>query len=596
MPPQGSPRPPRDATDAALQVISTGIAGVSNAGEHHTAIVKSPATNDWLTFSYDPERTGWDRAEKIISKATVPSLHRLWKLQTDTVPEPVNKYSTMTEPVVVNNVATIQGSKNLVFVAGRDNGVYAIDADAGTLMWKRKFPNTMPPPVAATGNCPNNLNATPVADTEKNILYFLANDGMLRGVNFADGEERFPATSIVPPYSRNFSLNLVDGRIATSTTRGCANAISQVVTIDVNDSKHTISRFFTSPGKGSGVWGRGGIVASPFGWLAQTADGAYDPASGRWGNSLLSFSSEGILTDSFTPPNQADINARDLDFGSSSPVVFPFDDRTLVATAGKEGVIYLLDAKNLGGADHKTALYTSRRFSNDAKVFGYNGMWSVITTYLDSRGRRWLFAPFYGPPAKATESLFKKSHGPTVNGQLMAFTVEGTGAHPTLKPQWISGDLDLPGVAVVVNDVVLILADGDRAATLVPQSTRTPRPVTSQPNASPKLPLAEVNPNEPGFERDADWRASQLRPFDEGGQESGKRYDGGRETTHAVLYALDPETGDEIYSSGDAIDSWNHYGELAVSNGNVYISTWDGSIFAFGVGNSSPKPTSNSAK
>ena len=33
-------------------------------------------------------------------------------------------------------------------------------------------------------------------------------------------------------------------------------------------------------------------------------------------------------------------------------------------------------------------------------------------------------------------------------------------------------------------------------------------------------------------------RALQLRPFNEGGQEPGHRYTGGRETTHAILYAI----------------------------------------------------------
>src|SRR6266850_6484085 len=62
----------------------------------------------------------------------------------------------------------------------------------------------------------------------------------------------------------------------------------------------------------------------------------------------------------------------------------------------------------------------------------------------------------------------KKTHGTTVNGVLMAFTVEGPADKPTLQPQWMSGDLDLPGVAVVANGVVLILANGDRGATLIP--------------------------------------------------------------------------------------------------------------------------------
>src|SRR5262249_37330230 len=141
--------------------------------------------------------------------------------------------------------------------------------------------------------------------------------------------------------------------------------------------------------------------------------------------------------------------------------------RTLVAVAAKEGRIYLLDAKNLGGKDHRTPLYTSPRWSNDVVQFSFNGMWSVMSTYLDAQGKRWLLAPFYGPAARETAGLFGKSHGPTVNGVLMAFTVEGTGEHPTLQPQWISADLDLPGVAVIANDVILILANGDRGSTLI---------------------------------------------------------------------------------------------------------------------------------
>lgn len=92
-----------------------------------------------------------------------------------------------------------------------------------------------------------------------------------------------------------------------------------------------------------------------------------------------------------------------------------------------------------------------------------------------------------------------------------------------------------------------------------------------------------MNPAELGFERDAAWRASQLKPFENGGQKRGQRFSGGRDTTHAVLYALDPVTGDELYSSGDAMDSWNHDGNLAVSDGNIFVITWDARVFAFGV-------------
>ena len=75
------------------------------------------------------------------------------------------------------------------------------------------------------------------------------------------------------------------------------------------------------------------------------------------------------VIDSFTMPDWYTLNARDHDYGSSSPVVFQYGDRALVATSSKSGIIYLSDAVNLGGRDHQSTLYTSPRFSNDADVF-----------------------------------------------------------------------------------------------------------------------------------------------------------------------------------------------------------------------------------
>ena len=585
MPPPSMPRPPKPEIDATVHAIKTALA--SNPPPAATlAKIEALHTLDWLTFSYDPERTGWNRAETKITKATAPKLKLAWKFQTGEVPNPVNRYSTLTEALVVNKVATPDGARDLVFVGSHDNAIFALDKQKGTLIWKRSFPNLAKPLVAASTNCPENMNATPVVDRQSGIIYFLTNDGNLRGLGIADGAERFPATPMVPPFSRNFSLNLVNGHIFSSTARGCAGVASEIAAIDVAGPDHSAHHFYLSPGKGSGPWGRGGIVHSPFGWLAQTADGAYDPAGGRWAMSLLTMSDDNAVMDSFTPPDWYELNARDLDYGSSSPVVFSFGDRTLVATSSKSGIIYLSDALNLGGRDHHTTLYTSPRFSNDADAFGFSGLWSVMSTYVDAKGKRWLYVPFYGPEAKATAHLFKKNHGPTVNGQIMAFTVEGTPDLPTLQPQWISADFDQPGVVTVANGVLLVLANGDRGSTLIEGARRGGAGGGGDGgNANtPRTPsLATVNPGAPGAAADQAWYNSQFRPYAQGGQKSGARFEGGRATTHAVMYALDPATGDEIYNSGDVITSWNHYGELALSDGMVFTTTYDGEVFAFGL-------------
>ena len=56
-----------------------------------------------------------------------------------------------------------------------------------------------------------------------------------------------------------------------------------------------------------------------------------------------------------------------------------------------------------------------------------------------------------------------------------------------------------------------------------------------------------------------------------------------KNSTHATLYALDGETGKELYSSGDQIKSWIHFGGLTVANGRVYIGTYDSVLYCFGL-------------
>ena len=87
-------------------------------------------------------------------------------------------------------------------------------------------------------------------------------------------------------------------------------------------------------------------------------------------------------------------------------------------------------------------------------------------------------------------------------------------AHPQ---EGIIGLFCVPGVAVIANGVILTLVNGDRGSTLIPGGGRGGRGGPGGPGSrggGPRtIPLAEVNPADPGSERDAAWCASQLRPF-----------------------------------------------------------------------------------
>ena len=58
---------------------------------------------------------------------------------------------------------------------------------------------------------------------------------------------------------------------------------------------------------------------------------------------------------------------------------------------------------------------------------------------------------------------------------------------------------------------------------------------------------------------------------------------GGQRSGNAVLYALDAVSGKELWNSGTAITSFVHSGGLAAGDGQVYVPTYDNTLYAFGI-------------
>ena len=194
----------------------------------------SAPASDWLTWGYDQERSGWNRAETTLSKENISSLALQWSAQLPTTPREI-ALSTLTAPLVVEGVTTSQGRRTLVFVVGSDDTVFAIDADSGTVVWQKAFPNTLTPLQTATWLCSNTQNATPVIDKQKGIIYLNTSDGNLRGLSLSTGDERVRPAEFVTPFARNWSLNLIDDVIYSPTARGCGGAIANISAMDVSD-------------------------------------------------------------------------------------------------------------------------------------------------------------------------------------------------------------------------------------------------------------------------------------------------------------------------------------------------------------------------
>jgi outer membrane protein assembly factor BamB len=340
----------------------------------------------------------------------------------------------------------------------------------------------------------------------------------------------------VPPFSKNWSLNLVRGVLYTNTSQGCNGAKSGVYAMDLGADGHP-TQFFQSAKGAAGIWGRAGVAIGKNGMVfAQTGDGTYDATTGQLPDTILQLSAKDLtLVDYFTPANHNYLSRKDLDMGSMSPTVFSLGGREIVAAGGKEGVVYLLDAEHIGGADHKTPLYRSSLMANEDADFAGRGFWGAFATAEDEQKNRWLYAPALG--AAASGAKFPLTNGEAPNGSIMAFRVSGKDGKFEAAPAWISRDMNLPEPPIVAGGLVFAISNGEFAR----QSKGT----------------------EGGLYSSAERIAMH--------------------TGHAVLYAFDATTGKELYSSGETMPGWTHFSGISIAGGKVFVTTYDSNVYAFGV-------------
>jgi outer membrane protein assembly factor BamB len=118
----------------------------------------------------------------------------------------------------------------------------------------------------------------------------------------------------------------------------------------------------------------------------------------------------------------------------------------------------------------------------------------------------------------------------------MAFKVEDKDGQPVLAPAWISHNMAVPEPPVVANGVVFSIASGEFTRQI----------------------------SESGSIYTAAERIAQTKG-------------------NATLHAFDAETGKELFSSGKTMPSFTHLGAIAVNDGRVFATTYDATLYAFGL-------------
>jgi outer membrane protein assembly factor BamB len=494
---------------------------------------------DWLTDGADSQRTNWQRDERILTTANVKDMKLLWKIKLDNQPRQMH---SLFPPLVVGRVETKNGTKEIAVIAGVSDNIYAIDVEKGELLWKKHFQSSWSDPPDGRGVyvlCPGGLTATPVigpaGTSGKYTLYAASWDGMLHQLNVADGEELAPPAKFMPPNGKPYALNLFNNVIYTHTAQGCGGNPNMVYTYDLATKK--VGSWGPA---GGGMWGRSGPAISSNGTMyTGTGDGRWDPENGVYGNGIIGVQQDPktkavILTDYYGPSNAEWLFKRDLDM-QVTPAIFPYKGKELMVDAGKECVVYLMDTESIGGDDHRTPLYRTPLICNEEVNFASAGIWGSMATWEDAQGTRWVLTPFWGPK----HSKFKApiEHGPVKDGAIAAFKVEEKSNKTWLAPAWISRDMNRAEPPVIANGIVFAYGNGENTD----QST-------------PELGLGA--------------NSSEIRI---------------KGSTNAVLYALDGQTGKELWSSGKQITSFNHWSGLSVANGRVYIATFDGVLYSFGI-------------
>ncbi|MEO7143177.1 MAG: PQQ-binding-like beta-propeller repeat protein [Bryobacteraceae bacterium] len=496
------------------------------------------AASQWLTFAGNPQRDAWSRDETILSKENVKSMQLVWKLRLNSPP---SELTSLTAPIIVENVLTAEGHKDFVVVAGASDTLDVIDVDTGKLRWHKKFTREGTPRQKPRWLCPNALNATPVIqiggeNPRDRTIQVVSSDGKLHSLNLVNGEDRKPPADFVPPFSKIWSLNLAGGVLYTATSQGCNGAKSGVYAMDLNNPGRPVT-FYQSDTAGGGIWGRAGAAVGRDGAVyVETGDGPVDPAQNKYADSVLALAPRTLkLTDYYLPENWSWLNRKDLDLGSMSPVVFPYKQSELIAGAGKEGRVFLLDPKSLGGPDHHTPLFKSPIYLNEDLYSGGRGFWGAFASWVDDKNTRWLAVSGWGPLSSKAPA-FPLANGAVHGGAILAFKLEENAGKPVLTPAWISRDMTVPEPPIAANGIVFALANGENV----------------------------MQANGEGRLMDTEQRLKTA-------------------PGHAILYAFDAATGKELFSSGRTMPSIAHFSGIAISNGRVYVTTYDSTLYAFGL-------------
>lgn len=309
-------------------------------------------SGDWTQFGWDVAGSGASTEPTGISASNAGSLIR----------HPVALDGTVDASAIWLNGVEVKGAEHEVFFVTTTYGkTIAIDANQDSVLWEYTPPN-----IAAWIGTRQITNSTPVADPDRRHVYAAAPDGTVQKLSVSDGRVLWttPVTllpsreKIASPlrYDRGHILAVTTGYIGDKPPYQGHVAVLDARTgqlLHVWNSLCSDRPGLLNPGScsstQSGIWGRAGAVidAATGDIFVATGNGPYNGRT-DWGDSVVQLDSDATrMLGNFAPANDAELEAKDLDLGSTSPVLL---GGGLLVQGGKDKLIRLLSIQGMAGA------------------------------------------------------------------------------------------------------------------------------------------------------------------------------------------------------------------------------------------------------
>ncbi len=383
----------RPAAACALYGLALALSGQHAIGQTNV-----------LTQHNDIGRTGQNLNETVLTPANVnvSQFGRIYTIPTDG--------QANAQPLYMGSVTIGGAAHSVLFVATENDSVYAFDTAAkGAQLWKASLLDTAHGAAAGaiadpqtTSGCSDQedglhgISGTPVIDPTTGTLYVVSRSNesgavvqRLHALDITTGNEKFGGPVVIKASvagtasdARNGlvtfntvlenqrpALLLVGGSVYVSFGSFCDNPPWHGWMMQYNAA--TLAQtavFLTTPnGTGSGIWLSGGGPAAdiesgvPRVFVA-TGNGTFDASAPYntnamdFGDDILRFNVTNGMTvsDSFTPLNQATLQADDADVGAGGVLILPDNlpgspVAHLAVQVDKVGTMFLLNRDTLGG-------------------------------------------------------------------------------------------------------------------------------------------------------------------------------------------------------------------------------------------------------